>query len=476
MLNHNKKPIFDFVSRKIKIFDLEKDNFNTICSWMDEYNGYVFEFNVIHQNQIATGFGATRHVYNKIYNEWTYDNNILTKTHPYFVDINMEHSFWISEDNIKKFTIFLIMAVHYDCIAPFHLPPALLEIITKKKMSLTELVFFMEKIYPENLNHAKKIKPSDFNDLELDFVDHDDYYRNKITPPISTEKNFIYHTISKQFDFFDALYNYDIFTIDSSLSGTYDITPAIVLSIMEVNSIDNNPIYLDIWEKFVKTLDSTELKQLLITFGNTLALNKKYTIIISDLQELDIQISTCFQLIKINKKLFETPVHLNNLKYYFKDNDNVISDRVTDNDNHYDGNIIETLPAIEMLNPQINNQRTCNNVSPSMETLQTHQYNFDIFSSIEVINGSDNNYNSDDDDIFPSVEIIEINENNFSHDLVFEPDTYNFNKEEHWPINHRISIDKKNYHTQCNNNNVNSMFNNFHRNSFCPNCRKLFNF
>lgn len=70
----------------------------------------------------------------------------------------------------------------------------------------------------------------------------------------------------------DALYNYDILTIDLSLSGTYDIVPNNVLSIMEINSVVNNPKYHDMWITFVKTLNNVELKQLLITFGNTMIL------------------------------------------------------------------------------------------------------------------------------------------------------------------------------------------------------------
>lgn len=59
MFDHIKKPIFNFFGRKTKIFNLEKDNFDTIYSWMDEY---VLEFNTVYQNQIATGLGAYRQV------------------------------------------------------------------------------------------------------------------------------------------------------------------------------------------------------------------------------------------------------------------------------------------------------------------------------------------------------------------------------------------------------------------------------
>lgn len=79
--------------------------------------------------------------------------------------------------------------------------------------------------------------------------------------------------------------------------------------------------------KIIKTLSEKELKQLLITFGNTLSLNKKYSINIHNILNNDIHITTCFSTVSINKKLFENPEHLNNLKLYFCDND-IISDRI----------------------------------------------------------------------------------------------------------------------------------------------------
>lgn len=333
--NVDDNPTFNFVKNKKKIFDLEIDNFDSICTWMDTYDGYIFVFDTIYQNKISTGPGATRQVYHKICTEWLLEKSILVKTHPYFADINIDHSFWMSTENIKKFVIFLAMAIHSKYIISFHLPPLLLEIISKKKMTLRDLEFYIDKIDPEAYYYAKKINSNEFELLGTDFINHEEYYRSKIIQDISIEKRIIYESISRQFELFDAFNNFNILTIDKTLSGIYEITPDIVFSITLINDCGKDTMkFKKIWKNFLKTLNEKELRQLLITFGNTLSLNKQYSIIITDICNSDIHITTCFSVVNINKKLFENPEHLNNLKLYFKDND-IIDDGMRIDDYNY---------------------------------------------------------------------------------------------------------------------------------------------
>lgn len=132
------------------------------------------------------------------------------------------------------------MAVYSEYVIPFHLPPLLLEMIANKKMTSKDLEFYIEKIDPEAYDYAQKIDPIDFESIGTDFTNHEEYYRNKVIQDISTEKYIIYELISKQFELFDAFNKYDILTIDEMLSGIYEITPEIVLSMTQINCCETN--------------------------------------------------------------------------------------------------------------------------------------------------------------------------------------------------------------------------------------------
>lgn len=323
--NHDdSKPSFDFERTKHLDFDLEKDNLSYVHEQIKIFKGYQFSFDTVQRNNRAFGDGATRQVYNKLSNDLI--GTIMVKTHEYFMDVNVDHPFWNSEDNIECFVIFIGMVINSKCLLPYHFAPALLEMISNKKMNMVELEFFMEKIDPIVLNSAKKISPDNFKSLETDYDTHEELYRAKIINYTQFTKrkmdiNFmnIYKMISKKFELFDSFYDYDILTIDSTFSGLYTITADRVLSLMYLDQQEHS----DIWEKFVRSLSEQELKQMLITFGNTLSLENKYTIYISETLKTDIHITTCYQTVSINKSLFENADHLNNLKLYFTDNDEI---------------------------------------------------------------------------------------------------------------------------------------------------------
>ena len=309
------KPFFDFIGTKHFVFDLEKDNLQYIIEQIKIFKGHLFQFNTIHHAGNACGEGATRQVYHKLCNDMV--NTIMTNTHPYFMDINPDHDFWSSDENIECFVMLIGMIISSGCLLPYHLPPALLEIISNKILTSTELSFFMEKIDPDGYSYVKHIDPADFPSLGTGFDSIDDYYKSKVIGSIDDKKMDIYRSIAKHFELFDSFHDYDILIIDDTFSGSYTITADQVSSIIH---IDNE--YGDMWRNFIHSLSETEIKQMLILFGNTLSLDNSYTVHVSN-SDIDIQITTCFRTIRLNKKLFDNPENLNNLKIYFSDFDTI---------------------------------------------------------------------------------------------------------------------------------------------------------
>ena len=321
LFNDRTKPQFKFEGAKRIEFDLEKHNLLHIQEQIKIFKGYEFYFSTIYRNDCAIGCGANRQVYTKLSNDLI--ESILTKTLAYFMDIDETNSFWNSDENIESFVIFIGMIINSGCLLPYHLAPALLETISNKKMTFTELEFFMEKMDSIAFNQLNKISPHDFKSLETNFETHEDYYRWKIIGSPTKKKLDIYKSISGYFELFDSFFDYDIKIIDKTFSGAYCITTEMVLGLTHLLA---NQEYLLSWQEFIKSLSEAELKQMLILFGNTTCLSKEYTIYVSDTLKTDIHIATCSQSVTLNKKLFENVEYLKNLKIYFTGYDQISDD------------------------------------------------------------------------------------------------------------------------------------------------------
>lgn len=177
----------------------------------------------------------------------------------------------------------------------------------------------MEKFDVDLFNSVKKINQSDFKSLGTNFGSHEEFYRSKLIGEIKPKKLDVYHKISKFFELFDAFSHYDILKIDTILSGIYEITSDHIISMMDMVQSE----YCNTLNKFVKTLSQQELKQMLVTFGNTLSLDNKYNIYVSDTIKTDIHIAACCRTVTINKILFEDTSNLDNLRLYFLDSDDI---------------------------------------------------------------------------------------------------------------------------------------------------------
>lgn len=320
---------FPFIGTQYVTFDLDRDNLTTIIDKIKLHKGYNFSFDTTHTKgqYYATGKGATKHVYNKLFEEIT--STIMTVIHPQFIDVNTQHRFWLHDENIECFVRLIAMIIKSNYVLPYHFAPGLLESICGKSLSKSELEFFIDKIDPETYQLVSKINANDFESIDLDFESHEEYYRDTIIGKVTTEKLAIYKSISHHFEIFDAFGHYDCISIDEKFSGAYSLTAEKVLSIMNFTEAE----YLPMWKKFVCTLSELDLRKMLIAFGNTISLQNEYIINVHDDVVLyenfpkkimpDIKITSCFHIVSIHRRLFEKQEYLNNLKSYFDAGDTI---------------------------------------------------------------------------------------------------------------------------------------------------------
>jgi hypothetical protein len=298
-------------------FDFDKDNFETIISYISESDCDKLNFQTNYSgSNNAYGNGATKSVYAFINTEIC--STILTKTREMFVDINTEHKFWFGDGNIKAFCKYLKFMTDSGCLLEYHFEPYLLEIMTDTNLTKDEIELFVQKISPEAYAQTINLSESEMQNL-TGYSSHADYYKELVFLRKQNSEKEIYEAIATFIlAYFDKL---SVGDIDYKLSGLYELTAQTVLSMC---SIDND--FYDKWKHFVESLTNVELKQLLTRFGSTTSTSNFYDIHVDDYINVDISISICSSSVTLNKKLFEND-RLSLLKMYFTGEDK-ISDNI----------------------------------------------------------------------------------------------------------------------------------------------------
>lgn len=138
--DHSDRPSFTFHHTQTIIFNADQDDMMTIIAKISNSKGVKFTFDVIDGENYATGKGASKHVYNKLFNEMA--SSIMKKIHMHFVDVNPEHSFWQSKENIECFVMLIGMMISNGIVMPFHFAPVLWESICVRTLHESELEFF----------------------------------------------------------------------------------------------------------------------------------------------------------------------------------------------------------------------------------------------------------------------------------------------------------------------------------------------
>ena len=324
-------PQFIFMRSTDIDFNPDRDNLMTVIEQIKNNMDSTFKFSINGQSgNNATGPGANRQVYQILYEELV-SRNILVRYRTYFVDINENHEFWYDEKNIDAFARFIVMVKTTSSYLPFHLAPAMLESITQSVMMLDDLEYYMDKYDPNTLQQAMSVSPENFESVVIDYKNHYDYYRSVIVGDVNPDKCLIYNLIGETICMIENILQFSIREVDMCLSGEYEITSSIIKNIMPVEEK-----YRNLWHQFIDSLDASERKCLLMTFGNTNNTNQKFTIIINDKISRDVNIWTCYHSVTINSKLFENIDTLMGLKKYFNEIDNYINDNDNNDNNNND--------------------------------------------------------------------------------------------------------------------------------------------
>lgn len=327
-------PEFKFDSDIEYKFDFGAENFTTVCMLIKENKGISYTFSSIKNKTYAYGSGANKHVYNQLWKEIV--GTIMKPVDSYFMDVNTDHLFWDSEENIECFVVFVAMTIQSGCTLPFHFVPLLLESISHKLLTLPDLELFMEIINPDVLRSAKTLSVTEFQYLDCGFDTHAEYYRNILesTSPVSDNKQIIYQLIAQNFGLFESFYDFDTDIIDHTFSGKYKLTAEMVIPMF----IIDKEIYEPKWNQFIESLTETELRHLLMVIGNSTSVKNSYRIYVNKFISEDVQITTCSNAISIREDIFTDPELFDNLKHYFNDDTMCVDEYIGENNHNNSDN------------------------------------------------------------------------------------------------------------------------------------------
>ncbi len=307
-------------------FDMKKFDYHDILEFIGAYPDHLLYFGSRdgkEGNLVGYGDGANKFIYHKAAEQMCAVNEILTKRDNYFVDINSEHKFWKSKDNIKNFTTFIGMMISFGVLFPYHFSPSFLHYLTGDILDENDLLFYLQIIDPDMVKQMKKINKEDFYETTdfqsaYDFMYDHLIYKNNLVPQS------IYLHISYLLENNSNFMNFTIQEIDRYLSGSYEINSKEVCKLMIFDEKDKK--YCKMFYDFIKKLNQTQIRNMLIAFGGSLSMDKTFRIKVTDEIEEDIQLQTCYKTVDINKKLFKKESTLKLLGGYFTNTDNGLFD------------------------------------------------------------------------------------------------------------------------------------------------------
>lgn len=317
---------------------IPQTNYIDVLNFIKENRGLKLKFTIQSQKKYnAVGKGANRQGYQIISKQIT--SNLFKPLNGKFMRIDTEKDFWKDDNNIYAFTMFSAMMISCKCNYQYHFLPLYFELLTKKKLSDKEVLYFYRQFDEINFNNIMKLSSKEFNDLDIGFNSQVDFMKDQMNKIINESEKKYYLKISNFFEMFDSFQDIDNIRLDYILSGKYfididDLKKCILFPEKELKPL---------WDKFLETLTQDEIKQMLITFGNTTSLNKEFIVYVSQFLDLDIKIETCLLSVTINKKFFENIHTLLNLKLYFVPDLDYISDYINNdfsnfNDDQYNIN------------------------------------------------------------------------------------------------------------------------------------------
>ena len=283
----------------------------------------MVSFATVQGKNEAYGDGATRQAYVKMMNEMVSKDasTIFHLENNFFVKININHTFWQKKSNIIALSTFISHAIKFGAVFPFHFPIRFLEIMSTVKLSKKHMLYFLDVIDKDISTSMRNLKKTDLDTIfELGSDSLKKLIRSKLIPLTDPKLESIYSFMATEINFNTSYGNSspNCPTIDKILSGAFNITPKMVIKMVLID----NPNDEQLLEKFILTLNEFELKNLLLLFTNSTNVNGKIRITVSEMK-VDLDISTCYNTVTLNKNLFESEETLFCLKQYLQDGDQI---------------------------------------------------------------------------------------------------------------------------------------------------------
>lgn len=293
-------PMGPFYTREIFEYDYQVHTWKDVFDQIKNNKGALLKFQAHTEKSYGYGPGANKHIYHLILSNLMCDK-LLYHTNTYHVKPNLENEFWEHEQNIDTFVRFIGMCMVSDCKIPYHFHPSILESITCQKYSDSDLIKILSKTDPITAKQLINISKDEFIELGLDFDSKEAYLRSIIIGDLNCEEILLHQFLAQSFDSFDVK-KLSPSELDYKLSGDYHLTPEMVLS----NMIITDSEYEEQWSSFVKSLNETELKKLLITINGCLDSDVTIRVDVVPYGDLDIRVSTCSNGLTLHQRIFET--------------------------------------------------------------------------------------------------------------------------------------------------------------------------
>lgn len=279
-------------------------------------------------DRIAVGDGVSRQFYLKCIDQIIEIGALHREGR--FMTVDPSNGFWNDQENIFCL-VKLITFILQGGVLPYHLSPGLLRVIVNQPLADFELEFFLDKKDPEILHRICQPGADAIIVEELGFTDRQDYIQYVLDKNFHPSSTAIYHRtvalyseIAQAFTPTGLQFCPNAISLDERLSGRYEITNDSVYRIMDLV----NKEYELQWKEFIYSLHESELKNMLLTFTNSLSMDHTIKIEVKDIQ-LDLTIQTCMRTVTINRKLF-TNRTLDNLKLSFTGNDTISDLKIVD--------------------------------------------------------------------------------------------------------------------------------------------------
>jgi hypothetical protein len=264
--------------------------------------------------------GATRNFFVKIWNQLTKELGIIDG---FYFRLDPNNDFWLDFANLRAFVHLIALTLKTCATVSSHFHPTFWKIFSGEE-SYAEgiLESYVENVDLDSYQRVSQLTDEEFEESDSGYNSKEEFYEHVVCKNLTDEDYVLFYSISEfvpiYFDFNYA--SEEVSKLDVALSGDYVLDSDAVIQLFEYENFDKNKINL--WKKLIKSLNQSELKDMLLLFGSSLrTFDVKYTLVCEATNKMDhhLKIFVCSRRIKIHVFLFENFQVLSSIRSYFAD-------------------------------------------------------------------------------------------------------------------------------------------------------------